>query len=166
MKPASIFEIERPHENLMKYYVLQAVASLLAFPIVLLVLYFRYNTMRYKFDEQGISKSWGILFRNQTVVNYSRIQDVHLRSNVVERWLGLARVDIQTASGSGGAEMTIEGLQNFEEVRDFLYSRMRGAKQHGHAAQDGAGSPVVAALGEVAAELREMRKLIEERGRV
>ncbi len=125
----SIFDIERPHENLFKYYVLQALASLPAILVVLPVLFFRYHTMRYRFDEQGVSKSWGILFRHQIVLNYSRIQDVHLRSNVFERWLGLARVEVQTASGGGGTEMTIEGLQNYEEIRDFLYSRMRGAKR-------------------------------------
>lgn len=162
----SIFEIERPHENLWKYYILQSLMALPALPVMLPILYFRYHTMRYRFDEQGISMSWGILFRHQVVVNYSRIQDVHLRSNVVERWLGLARVDVQTASGSGGAEMTIEGLQNYEEVRDFLYSRMRGAKQHGHADQHAGDSSVAAALKEVAVELREVRKLIEGRGRV
>src|SRR5262245_16569622 len=126
----SVLDIERPHENLLKYYFLQVLAALPAFPAMLPVLYFRYHTMRYRFDDQGVSKSWGLLFRHQIVLNYARIQDVHLKSNLFERWLGLARVDVQTASGSGRAELTIEGLQNFEEIRDFLYSRMRGAKHH------------------------------------
>jgi putative membrane protein len=162
----SVFDIERPHENLFKYYVLKSLAALPALPVMLPVLYFRYHTMRYRFDEQGISMSWGILFRHQIVLNYSRIQDVHLRSNFIERWLGLARVDVQTASGSGSAEMTIEGLQNYEEIRDFLYSRMRGAKQHAAEAQHTGEALVATALTEVAGELRAMRKLIEERGHV
>jgi putative membrane protein len=45
---------------------------------------------------------------------------------VLQRWLGLADLRIQTASGSGAAEMTIEGLLEYELVRDFLYTRMRG----------------------------------------
>ena len=99
----SVLDIERPHENLLKYYILQVLAALPAFPVMLPVLYFRYHTMRYRFDDQGVSKSWGILFRHQIVLNYSRIQDVHLKSNIFERWLGLARVDVQTASGNGRA---------------------------------------------------------------
>ena len=47
---------------------------------------------------------------------YARIQDIHLVSNVVERWLGLARIKIQTASGSAKAEMTIEGVPQFEAL--------------------------------------------------
>lgn len=48
--------------------------------------------MRYRFTDEGISMSWGILFRRETIINYARIQDIHLRSNFVERWLGLTRV--------------------------------------------------------------------------
>ena len=64
--------------------------------------------------------SWGLLFRHEIILNYARIQDIHLRSNLIERWLGLARVLIQTASGGSARRMTIEGIKRFEEVRDFL----------------------------------------------
>jgi putative membrane protein len=155
----AIFAIERPHPKLLKYYVFRALTVLPGFPFVLTVLYFRYHTMRYRFDQEGISMSWGILFRHQTVLNYSRIQDVHLRSNLIERWLGLARIEIQTASGSSNAEVTLEGLLEFEAVRDFLYSRMRGSSQKHH-------DPLADTLGEIAEELRSIRRLMEERGRV
>ena len=56
--------------------------------------------MRYRFDTDGIHMRWGIVFRRDVLLNYSRIQDIHLRSNLIERWLGLARIEIQTASGS------------------------------------------------------------------
>ena len=36
--------------------------------------------------------SWGILFRREVIIQFARIQDIHLRSNVVERWLGLGRI--------------------------------------------------------------------------
>ena len=103
-----------------------------AAPILLPYYWFRYHSMRYKFTDEGISMSWGILFRRQVIINYARIQDIHLRSNLVERWLGLARVLVQTASGSSGAEMTLEGFKEFEAVRDFLYSKMRGVKDPTH----------------------------------
>jgi putative membrane protein len=162
--------LERPHRSLLTYFALQSLMLGPFFPLALVPLYFKYHTLRYRFDEQGVSMRWGILFRREISVNYARIQDIHLASNFVERWLGLARVQLQTASGSAGAEMTIEGLQEFEEVRDFLYTRMRGARRLGvarvaaPAARDvdasGAGG-VAAALREVAAELREVRSLLE-----
>jgi uncharacterized membrane protein YdbT with pleckstrin-like domain len=162
--PAFISAIERPAPPLWKYYVLQAIASNIAFPITIVLLYFRYHTMRYRFDDEGIHMRWGILMRHEVMLNYSRIQDIHLRANVVERWLGLARIEIQTASGSAGAQMTLEGLLNFVEVRDFLFSRMRGARQPGELAVDGASSESVAGvLSEVAGELRAIRHLLEAR---
>jgi len=123
--------------------------------------------------------SWGILFRREIIVNYARIQDIHLRSNVVERWLGLARILVQTASGNSSAEMTIEGIKEFEALRDFLYSRMRGVKDHAHhpapspiatpaaaPAMAGAGGQgeLAAALRETAAELRAVREALAKRG--
>ena len=68
----------------------------------------------------------GILFRRETNLTYARIQDIHLRSGLLQRWLGLANVQIQTASGSAGPELVIEGFKEYEAIRDFLYTRMRG----------------------------------------
>jgi putative membrane protein len=150
----------RPVENLLWYYVLKAVLTTIAFPITMLLLYFRYHTMRYEFSDQGIRMSWGILFRNEVVLNYGRIQDIHLRSNAVERWLGLARIEIQTASGSSDSEMVLEGIPDAEAMRDFLYSRMHGAAD---AAQQPKGD-LASVLLEVAAELRLVREAIEKNG--
>ncbi len=163
---AAILALERPHRDLLTYYLLSCLAFPPAFPFLAPYLYFRYHTMRYKFTEEGISMSWGILFRRQIIINYARIQDIHLRSNLVERWFGLARVLIQTASGSAGAEMTLEGFKEFEMVRDFLYSRMRGVKdpaQKPVAAATGRDAELAAALREVARELRETRLALQSR---
>src|SRR5215218_7475826 len=127
-----IHAITRPDKALWTYYILVALAFPPAFPFLILPLFFRYHTMQYKFTDDGISMRWGILFRREVIVNYARIQDIHLKSNVVERWLGLARILVQTASGNHSAEMTIEGIKQFEALRDFLYARMRGVKD-GHA---------------------------------
>ncbi len=162
--------IERPDKALWTYYVL----SCLVFPPLLLIagpyLYFRYHTMRYKFTDDGISMSWGILFRREVIVNYARIQDIHLKSNIVERWLGLARILVQTAAGSSSTEVTIEGIKEFEALRDFLYSRMRGVKDHAPAPASSAGAErtadsgeLVAALRETAAELRAVREELARR---
>ncbi len=110
------------------------------FFILLIPLYFRYHTLRYRFDEEGISMRWGILFRREINLTYARIQDIHLRSNFVERWLNLARIEVQTASGSSGAEMTLEGLLEFEAIRDYLYARMRGSHDRRGATARASGS--------------------------
>ncbi|REJ80101.1 MAG: PH domain-containing protein [Acidobacteria bacterium] len=179
---ARVLALSRPHPNLLKLYVLQSLLLGPFFPFALIPYLFRYSTLRYVFDEEGVSMRWGVFFRREISLNYARIQDIHLSNHLIERWLGLARVQIQTASGSAAAEMTIEGLQEFELVRDFLYSRMRGAKgladldeapgtPAGSAPQasdsgvdvgDGGDAERLAvALENVARELAEVRRLLE-----
>jgi putative membrane protein len=178
----------QPHRNLLKYYLLTALMFGPAIIIAALPMYFRYRTLRYDVDGEGITMRWGILFRREVSLTYARIQDIQLSSNVVERWLGLARIQLQTASGSSTAEMTIEGILDVEAMRDFLYTRMRGtADARGRArpgmahaaalasfhsadsAPAGADAAIVAgddvaqltaALDEVAAELRALRSVL------
>jgi uncharacterized protein len=171
-----IFQIERPNPKLMTYYVLTCLLTGPLFPFLILPAYFRYHTMRYRFDDEGVSMRWGILFRREVVLNYARIQDIHLSSNLIERWLGLARIQIQTASGSSSAEMTIEGLLEFETVRDFLYSKMRGRREAQAGRQPASGSgaaalelspaaveELTATLREATAELRHLREALAAR---
>jgi putative membrane protein len=133
---ADIFAIKRPHARLLWLYVIRAALTGPGLVILMPLLFFRYETMRFRFDAEGIHMRWGILFRRQVNLTYARIQDIHLTSGLIQRWLGLADVKIQTASGSSGAEMTLEGLLEFEAVRDFLYTRMRGYRYRFTGAQE------------------------------
>lgn len=172
-----VLRLERPHSNLLLYYCLTSFVLGPFFFIVLLPLVFKYQTLRYQFDSEGVSMRWGVLFRREISLTYSRLQDIHLSSNLVERWLGLAKVQLQTASGSAAAEMTIEGFQEFEAIRDFLYTRMRGARGFDRARVRSGSSPggagvdlaaaedleLGAALRSVAEELRQVRSLLADR---
>lgn len=120
--------IERPDSALLRYYTIVSLFALIAFPIVFLVHLFKYETLRYRFDDDGVSMSWGWLFRREINLTYRRIQDIHLTRNILQRWMGLATVSIQTASGSSTPEMQIEGVMEFDALRDYLYRQMRGAK--------------------------------------
>jgi len=148
--------------------------------VLLPLLYFRYHTLRYRFDEEGIHMKVGLLFRREINLTYARIQDIHLRSGLLQRWLGLANVQIQTASGSSGPELVIEGFKEFESIRDFLYTRMRGYQTHQTAATTVAQAPpaevatggstgdradveILSLLAGIRDELRRTRELVESR---
>jgi putative membrane protein len=163
-----------PTPALMKYYTLTSLFAGPFFFIPLLVLFARYRSLRYRIDDEGISMRWGILFRREVSLHYGRIQDIHLSSNVVERWLGLGKIQVQTASASAKAELTVEGVPDLDAMRDFLYSKMRGARGEageGEEADVGAGGGVAGdddlttTLRAVAAELRAVRQALEDRTR-
>jgi membrane protein YdbS with pleckstrin-like domain len=168
--PEAVHKIERPDPSLMTYYTLVCLLTGPLFPIVIVPNYFRYHTMRYRFDGDGISMRWGLLFRREIHLTYARIQDIHLTSNLIERWLGLARIQVQTASGSSSAEMTIEGIREFELVRDFIYSKMRGhaagpvTPAAASAQESDLLAEVAAGLREVSEELRALRRDRDARG--
>jgi hypothetical protein len=55
------YALTRPVPVLMTYYAILAVLSNVAILVTMPVLYFRYHTMRFKFEEDGIHLAWGIL---------------------------------------------------------------------------------------------------------
>lgn len=120
--------LTRPDDALLTYYLLCAICTVLGFPFVFLALYIRYRTLRYRLDDEGVSLAVGLLFKKETTLAYRRIQDIHLKRTLFQRWLGISTVEIMTASGSSGAEISLEGVRNGDALRDFLYARMRGAR--------------------------------------
>jgi putative membrane protein len=151
------FAITRPDDALLKYYLITAALTVVGFPFAIGPLYFKFKTLRYRFDDRGVSMSWGLLFKREVYLTYRRIQDIHVTRNIIHRWLGLSRVAVQTASGAASAEMTIEGIRNPELLRDFLYEQMRGAKGETGEEEAAATSEQPAEADETLALLREIR---------
>lgn len=123
-------QFDRPDRSLLTYYLVMGLFAGPLYPLAVIPMWIRYATLRYKFDEEGISMCWGFLFRREIYLTYKRIQDIHLTRNIVQRWMNLATISVQTASGKSEAEMSIEGFLEAEALRDFLYGKMRGAKNH------------------------------------
>lgn len=155
------FHIVRPAKRLLTYYFLVSLLTGPLFPFVLVPLFFKYETLRFRFDESGVAMSWGILFRREVYLTYRRIQDIHLSRNIVQRWMNLATVGVQTASGSATPEMSIEGILEADELRDFFYTRMRGAHGNDVAGADTHGSTTDS--DEALQLLHEIRDLLQRK---
>ncbi len=165
-----IFALSAPDPALFTLYFIRALFTGPGLIFVLPYLYFRYHTLRYTFDEEGIHMRVGILFRREVNLTYARIQDIHLSTGLLQRWLGLADIQIQTASGSADAELVIEGFKEYEAIRDFLYTRMRG--YHAPAPARPAETPaasgdpnaeMIALLQTIRDELRQTRESLGKR---
>lgn len=156
-------EIARPAPVLIRYYILCSLLAGPMFPIALIPLYCKYATLRYRFDESGIAMHWGVLFRKEIYLTHRRIQDIHLTRNIIQRWLGLATVSVQTASGSATPEMSMEGILQADELRDYLYGKMRGAQGETSTESGGTTARDDVAL-QLLTEIRDSMKKLAEAG--
>jgi putative membrane protein len=120
--------VKRPDEALLRYYLIISLFGLFLFPLIFLSYCIRYRTLWYSFDDEGVRMGWGLFWKREINLTYRRIQDIHVTRNIIERRMGLAKVAVQTASGSSTAEATFEGILDPEGLRDFLYHKMRGAR--------------------------------------
>ncbi len=165
----NVYAITRPDRKLLTQYLLRALLTGPGFPFVFVPSFFKYENLKYRFDGEVITMGWGLLWRREIFLTYARIQDIHLSRGIIERWLGLATINIQTAAGSSSSEMSIVGLGVFEQVRDFLYLRMRGARfgEDGEDAEPEATTGPPAETGDTAAalltEIRDELRAVRER---
>lgn len=150
----------RPVARLAGYYFLISLLLGPLFPIVWLIRMFKYWTLEYHFDEEGIAMKWGVLWRREIHLTYRRIQDIHLTRNVLQRWMKLANVSVQTAGASAAPEMVIEGAPDPEALRDALYSRMRGSGEYSSVEEK---APEKSGESDVIELLLEIRDLLRER---
>lgn len=132
--------ITRPEPALLWMYFVTSLALLCAAPIALIPLYFRYHTLWYRFDPTGVSMGYGILFRREMQLTYARMQDIHLSQNILERWLGIGTVTVQTAGSGAAGNLMIVGVKDFNAIRDYLYAKMRGVRSEPHEAHPATGT--------------------------
>ena len=90
--------------------------------------------MVYKLTKDEIMRR-GVWFKKTGIVPYNRITNIDIGQGPISRMLGIASLKIQTAgysSSSGGfespAEMKIEGVEQFEELRELIMEFVKGKK--------------------------------------
>ena len=92
------------------------------FGIALSTTTIRYLTLRYRIDGDEFVVTEGLIFRRIRSVPIRKIQNVDLVQNLLHRLLGVAEVNIETASGSK-PEATLRVLtrDQIDELRDAIF---------------------------------------------
>lgn len=159
-----VHTITRPEPSLLWLYLLTSLAGLCAAPLVMIPLYFRYHTLWYRFEASGVSMGYGILFRREMQLTYARMQDIHLSQNILERWLGIGTVTVQTAGAGAAGNLTIVGVKDFNAIRDYLYAKMRGVRSEPQdALPAGAAGTADALLVDIRDALQDAAKALHEK---
>jgi len=89
-----------------------------------------YDTIVYKLTENEITWRRGVWFKKTGIVPYNRITNIDIAQGPISRKLGIAALKIQTAgySGQAGAEIKIEGIEEFEELRGLIMGFVKGER--------------------------------------
>ncbi len=101
--------------------------------VLLLLLYWIprfFGSIAYTLTEKEIVWRRGVWFKNTGIVPYDRITNVDIAQGPLSRSLGIAALKVQTAgySGQQKAEIRLEGVIEFEELREFIMDFVRGEK--------------------------------------
>lgn len=77
--------------------------------------------------ERAVLVRRGVFFRNEMSIPLDKIQDISLREGPLLRYLGLAKLRIETAgqnvNASGSSEADLVGLMDVREVRDRILAQ-------------------------------------------
>jgi uncharacterized membrane protein YdbT with pleckstrin-like domain len=139
----------------------------LLFALILIGPYYR--SLRYEVQDDEVVVNAGIWTKSVKHVPYRTVTNMQVKRDVVDRWLGIGTLNIQTAgmSGQTGAEERLVGLSNVQEVYESVAEELR--RFRGGMAPTQADIEVEPAaalpdgLGEILAEVRAIRKSLEER---
>jgi putative membrane protein len=126
------------------------------------------RSLRYEIGEEQVIVHQGVLTRAVKHVPYRTITNLTVRRGVLDRWLGLGTLDIQTAgmSGTHQPEQSLAGLVDADEVYERVVARLdryRGGMAPTQAETDAPRS-ADETLAALLAEVRAIREALEQNG--
>jgi membrane protein YdbS with pleckstrin-like domain len=127
-----------------------------------------YRSLRYEVLADEVIVRAGIITKSVKHVPYRTVTNITVRRGLLDRWFGLGTLNIQTAgmSGNTGAEESLVGLPDVQEVYDIVVTELRRFRgsQAPTAADDDLPTPDYTASGElnqILVELRAIRHALE-----
>lgn len=90
----------------------------LLFAIVLTVSYFAlcyiaamitYNNFYFSIDQNGFEKDHGVFFKKHVSIPFDQIQNVNTKRTIIDRTIGVARLEIETAGSANPKKREIAG---------------------------------------------------------
>lgn len=121
-----------------------------------------YRSLAYEIQEDEVIVRVGIWTKSVKHVPYRTMTNLTVKRDILDRWLGIGTLNIQTAgmSGTTGTEEKLVGLTNVEEVYEIVVTelhRFRGSMAPTAAGVE--GEPAVSTTDTLSAILSEVRAI-------
>jgi membrane protein YdbS with pleckstrin-like domain len=145
--------------------------------IAYVAIHLRYDTTWYVMSPRALRIRRGIWIITEVTITFENVQNVRVTQGPLQRFFGIANVEVQTAGGGGAGPEAhgshghsplsfhrglIEGVDNAHAIRELITSRLRESRTAGLGDDEvvaGAGSfsaAHLAVLGEIRDELRAL----------
>jgi uncharacterized membrane protein YdbT with pleckstrin-like domain len=128
-----------------------------------------HRSLRYEIQDDEVIVHAGIWTKSVKHVPYRTVTNLEVKRDVLDRWLGIGTLNIQTAgmSGQNGAEERLVGLPDVQEVYDGVAAELRRFRGGMAPTQTEVEIPSavdrIDALDEILAEVRTIRQALEHR---
>lgn len=144
-------------------------------PFTFLMQRIDYQMRWYIVTDRSLRIRAGIWEVEETTMTFANIQYVGIEQGPLQRWLGLADVEVSSAGGrksgeehggTSGHTARFAGVDNAEQIRDLILDRLRQCRGSGLGDPDEHGPKTeLEAARELAAEARALRAWCERPGR-
>jgi len=147
-------------------FVVAVVINIIWLVPALLVIPPYYRSLQYEIHDDEVIVRAGVITKSIKHVPFRTVTNLQVKQGPFDRLFGIGTLDIQTAgmSGQSGAEESLGGLSNFQEVYDQVavaVRRFRGAMAPTQAEEERA--PVdKQALAAILDEVRAIRRAMEK----
>ncbi|MUV56559.1 PH domain-containing protein [Halogeometricum sp. CBA1124] len=128
-----------------------------------------YRSADYRLTDDELEYRRGVFFQQKTTVPYNRITNVNAAQGPLQRFVGAGSVGIHTAGfgGQTGAELTIDGVEDYEDIKDQILAKVRRREPQATESEDAlerqaSGTNVESDSQALLAELRTIRQLLEQ----
>ena len=95
-----------------------------AFPLVYQK--FRIKNLLYEMKDSSITLHRGIFTKIEQNIPYNKVTDFILHRDLMDRFLGIGSIKVETAGNSGGTgfDGILEGLEDYEEIHKILRNKL------------------------------------------
>ncbi len=86
-----------------------------------------YRSLSYEVQDDEVIVQVGIWTKSVKHVPYRTVTNLVVKRDILDRWMGIGTLNIQTAgmSGTTGAEESLVGLDNVQDVYDVVVQELR-----------------------------------------
>ena len=130
---------------------------------------FYYRSLEYHILEDGVIVYAGVWTKSVKHVPYRTVTNLKVNRDPFDRMLGMGTVEIETAGRSGqpGAEVSLVGLSNVQEVYETVSTalrRFKGAMAPTQAEVEAVSMTEAEVLSALLDEVRAIRRALSEKG--